>query len=180
MDPRPMLEPAVSRRRRTPVPIRRVAGPAAAVVAVILLGAVPAAAGPVSPARAAVAAQAAVPPPPPIPGTDTTVQRWFKAHEGAQIELNNALDVAKRLPRQPGAAQRLCARLATAVGAMGQRGPVPAAALADPLAAGLAEFRQGAAACLSGDLVRAEQLIAQGLAARTAAADRIDAILEGE
>jgi hypothetical protein len=176
-----MVEPQIDDHRvRTGRSVRRSAGAAVALTAAILFGAVPAAAGPPGPQPVAVIAPGEVPPPPPIPGTDTGVQRWFKAREADQIELNNALDLAKQLPRQAGAARPICLRLARVALAMDKFRRVPVAALDSPLRAGLTDFGQAAAACLTGDLAKAERLVAAGLAARTAASDRIDALLEGE
>jgi hypothetical protein len=155
-------------------------GVALAVAVLAAVGAVAAVAGP-GRAPAAPAAHS-VPAPPPAPGTDNAVTGWMQQREPLQIELNNALQQFAALPAATDrrSAARVCTRLAAADAALEHLGRVPAAELDAALRAGLASFRQGAAACLHGDLAGARALVATGLAERTAAADQIDDMLDGD
>lgn len=180
MDEREWTEPARPDRRGggpriPPALTRRVLPVAVAVSAVGLLGILPAAgAAPAATDRVA-AAQAG-----PVPGTDPAVQKWFRDRDGLQIELNNALLPAQHLPRPAAAARPVCTRLLKAAGVLSALSRVPSAPLQAPLRAGLDTFVQAATTCLAGDLPRAEQLVAQGLAARTAVSEQIDEILDGD
>jgi hypothetical protein len=179
MDRRKMTQPALPDRRRDTsrswaAVTRRVAPAAAVAAAVVLLGVVPAAGAPSVPPVPAAAQQG------PVPGTDPAVQKWFKAREGLQIELNNALLPAQHLPRPAGAARPVCTRLLRAAGVLAALSRVPSLPLQEPVRAGLDTFVRAATTCLAGDLPQAEQLVAQGLAARTAVSEQIDEILDGE
>jgi uncharacterized membrane protein len=177
MDEKEMTQPALPDRRQAGSRAGRVlARRVSPVVGIALLGVLvatgvsPAAdAGPAAPAQGAV-----------VPGLDPPVQRWFKDREGLRIELNNALQQTQKLPRPASAARPACTRLLKAAGLLTAFSRVPSAPLDVPVRAGLDQFVQGATACLAGDLPRAEQLIAQGLAARTAVSEQIDEILDGD
>jgi hypothetical protein len=178
MDEQKMTEPALPDRRRDTLRIRRVlTRRVAPVVGVVLLGVLLAIGAP----PAADAGPAPIPAQvPPVPGTDPAVQKWFKDREGLQIELNNALVQTQKLPRPASAARPACTRLLKAAGLLNALSRVPAGALEAPVRAGLDQFVRGATTCLAGDLGGAEQLIAQGLAARTAVSEQIDEILDGD
>jgi hypothetical protein len=182
MDRRKMTEPALPDRRPGPsrpwaAVTRRVAPVAAVAAAAVMLGVLPAAGAPSAPdARPLPAAGQDSP----VPGTDPSVQKWFKAREGLQIELNNALLPAQHLPRPASAARPICTRLLRAAGALAVLSRVPSLPLQEPVRAGLDTFVQAATTCLAGDLPKAEQLVAQGLAARAAVSEQIDEILDGD
>lgn len=181
MDEREMIQPPESRRgstlqswaaRRTVLAVVAVLGLVVLAVLFVVVTPPGAAVAPPGAAPAALGASA--------PGVQPPVQKWFKDREALQIELNNALVLAQKLPRQAGAAAPICARVAKVARAMAVLAKVPAAGLDAPVRAGIDKFELGAAACLKGDLPQAEQLMAAGLADRAAAQDQIDAILDGD
>jgi hypothetical protein len=126
----------------------------------------------------AAALQRAVP-----PGLQPPVQSWLKDREGDLIELNNALVplVQKKL-KDPTAARPACSRLARVTRILSARSAVPGPRpdIDAAARAGLAKFGQAAEACVAGDIPTAERLVGEGLVERTAAQDRLDAILDGE
>ena len=168
VDERQMLAADVSANSKRAL---RWIAPLAGGLAVVVLGVLPAAAAPTGLAPSQAPAQ---------PGTERSVQQWFGARERPLIELNDALVPALTLTTQGSATRAICTRLARAAAGYAALNPVPNARLAVPVAAGTAKFVEGAAVCLRGDLARAQQLIVEGLAERTAAQDQIDGILEGE
>jgi hypothetical protein len=180
MDERAMTEPVLTDRRhgrsRARVVVTRWLAPAAVgAAAVVALGVIPAAdAAPAADARSVPVRSG------PVPGTDPAVQRWFKDRDGLQIELNDALVDARHLPRPVSAARPVCIRLLRAAGVLAALSRVPSPALEVPVRAGLDTFVRAATTCLAGNLPGAEQLVAQGLAARTAVTEQIDEILDGE
>jgi hypothetical protein len=126
----------------------------------------------------AAAQQRAVP-----PGLQPPVQSWLKDRERDLIELNNALvPLVQKQLKDPTAARAACTRLARVAHTLSARGAVPSSRPEiDTVArAGLATFERAAAVCLAGDVPGAERLVSQGLAERTAANDRLDALLDGE
>lgn len=182
MEDRKMTEPALPVHRRGAsgrwgVMSRRVASVVGAASVAVLVGVLPAAGAPQ--AVGAQAAPAALQPGP-APGIDPAIQKWFKAREGLQIELNNALLPAQKLPRPLSAARPVCTRLLRIAGVLAALSRVPSTPLQTPVRAGLDTFVQAATTCLAGDLPKAEQLVAQGLAARTAVSEQIDEILDGD
>jgi hypothetical protein len=111
--------------------------------------------------------------PPGIVGTNPAVQQWFKRHEPERIAVNDALGrVNSRM--EPVA----CTALQQASDAMLRALPTPKHALDPQVVAGIAQFRTGAAQCLAGDTTGAAQSIAAGVAARAAAEDELEEILE--
>ena len=117
------------------------------------------------------------------PGLQPPVQSWLKDREGDLIELNNALvPLVQKQLKDPAAAQAACSRLARVTRTLSARSAVPSARPEIDAAAraGLATFERAAAACLAGDVPAAERLVGEGLAERTAAQDRLDALLDGE
>ncbi len=182
MEDRRMTEPALPGRRRDAsggwgVIARRVTPVVVAATAAVLVGVLPAAGAPQ--AGGAPAAPPAAQPGS-APGIDPAVQKWFKDREGLQIDLNNALLPAQKLPRPLAAARPVCSRLLKAAGVLAALSRVPSTPLEAPVRAGLDTFVQAATTCLAGDLPQAEQLVAQGLAARTAVSEQIDEILDGD
>ena len=126
----------------------------------------------------AEAAPAAPATPPPAVGDNAAVQKWFKAQEKARIAVNNALQQAYlQLDNAPGAGNG-CAQLKTAAEAVLALTPPPKQAL-DPLVdAGVTQFRDGAVACLAGDIAGARGLFATGAQTRADAENEIEEVLE--
>jgi hypothetical protein len=143
-------------------------------IAAVLVGVLPASGDPAAPPIPGTA-QAV-----PAPGIDPAVQRWFKNREGLQIELNNALLGAQKLPRPAAAARPVCTRLLRASAALSAYSRLPAASLDTLVRAGLDSFVKAATTCLAGDLATAEQLVARGLAERAAVSEQIDETLDGD
>lgn len=142
MDYRRMTEPALPGRRqaasrRWGVMTRRLVPAAVAATAAVLVGVLPAAGAPQVGSAPTVAAPAAV------PGTDPAVQKWFKAREGLQIELNNALLPAMRLPRPASAARPVCTRLLRAAGVLAALLPGAFHTAAGPGSGGPGHVRAG-------------------------------------
>jgi hypothetical protein len=123
------------------------------------------------------AAEAAAPP----PGNRGDVQKWFKAREKAQIELNNALvPVVQKKIGSTGRSSAPCRRLNAAVIALKAQGPAPVARIDELARAGLDKIEQAATACLAGDAAGAQRLALEGLAERADASLPLDEALEGE
>jgi hypothetical protein len=111
------------------------------------------------------------------------VQSWLKDREGDLIELNNALvPLVQKQLKDPAAARAACSRLARVTRALSARSAVPSSRpeIDTAARAGLATFERAAAVCLAGDVPTAERLVSEGLTERTAAQDRLDALLDGE
>ena len=122
-------------------------------------------------------AEAAGPP----PGNRADVQRWFKARDKAQIELNNALvPVVEKKIGNAGPTYAPCRRLSAAVLALKAKGPAPVASIDELARAGLDKIEQAATACLAGDAAGAQRRAAEGLAERADASLPLDEALEGE
>jgi hypothetical protein len=118
---------------------------------------------------------------PPPPGVQPAVQKWFKAREQSQIELNNALvPIVQKTIEEPGGSLAPCRRLAKAASVLSNMAAAPHPKVDQLTRAGLAKFKQGAAACLAGDLATAERLVSEGLAERTAAQEPLDETLDGD
>jgi hypothetical protein len=145
-----------------------------AVAAAVLLGVLPAAGASAVPEASAVGQSG------PAPGIEPAVQRWFKNREGLQIELNNALLAAQKLPRPAAAARPVCTRLLRAATTLSAYGRLPSTPLDALVRTGLDTFVKAATTCLAGDLPTAERLVAQGLAERTAVSEKIDETLDGD
>jgi hypothetical protein len=129
------------------------------------------------PAPSQPPAEAAAPP----PGNRADVQKWFKAREKAQIELNNALvPVVQDKIGSAGPTSAQCRRLNAAVLALKAQGRAPVAEIDELARAGLDKIEQAATACLAGDAAGAQRLAAEGLAARADASLPLDEALEGE
>jgi hypothetical protein len=129
------------------------------------------------PTRSQPPAEAAPPP----PGNRADVQRWFKAREKAQIELNNALvPVVQKKIGSGGPTSASCRRLNAAVLALKAHGPAPVARIDELARAGLDKIEQAVTACLAGDVAGAERLAAEGLAERADAQLPLEEVLEGE
>ena len=144
-----------------------------AALAVILAGAAVA----VGPFNSSPTVEAAPPP----PGVQPAVQKWFKAREKSQIELNNALvPIVQKTIEQPGESLAPCRRVAKAASVLSKMAAAPHSKVDQLTRAGLAKFEQGAAACLAGNLATAERLVAEGLAERTAAQEPLDETLDGD
>ncbi|MCW2810373.1 MAG: hypothetical protein JWP61_831 [Friedmanniella sp.] len=123
------------------------------------------------------AVEAAVPP----PGVQPAVQKWLKAREESQIELNNALvPFVQKTVGKPDAAPAACHRLAKATRVLLSMAAAPHPKVDELTRAGLAKFERGATACAAGDLATAEGLVAEGLAERTAAQEPLDETLDGD
>jgi hypothetical protein len=117
----------------------------------------------------------------PPPGNRADVQRWFKAREKAQIELNDALvPVVQKTLGSGGPASAECRRLNAAVQALKAQDRAPVAEIDELARAGLDKIEQAATACLAGDVASAERLAAEGLAERADASLPLDEALEGE
>jgi hypothetical protein len=117
----------------------------------------------------------------PPPGNRADVQRWFKAREKAQIELNDALvPVVQKTIGSGGPASAECRRLNAAVQALKKQNRAPVAEINELARAGLDKIEQAATACLAGDVARAQQLAVEGLAERADASLPLDEALEGE
>jgi len=109
------------------------------------------------------------------------VQRWFKARENAQIELNNALvPVVQKKIGSAGPTSASCRRLNAAVQALNAQGRAPVARIDELARAGLDKIEQAATACLAGDAAGAQRLASEGLAERADASLPLDEALEGE
>jgi hypothetical protein len=122
-------------------------------------------------------AEAAGPP----PGNRADVQRWLKAREKAQIELNNALvPVVQKKIDSAGPTSAPCRRLNVAVLALKAQDRAPIARIDELARAGLDKIEQAATACLAGDVAGAQRLAAAGLAERANASLPLDEALEGE
>jgi hypothetical protein len=122
-------------------------------------------------------AEAAGPP----PGNRADVQRWFKAREKAQIELNNALvPVVQKRITSAGPTSAPCRRLSAALLALKAQEPAPVAKIDELARAGLDKIEQAATACLAGDAAGAQRLAAEGLAERADAQLPLEEVLEGE
>ena len=118
---------------------------------------------------------------PPPPGNRADVQRWFKAREKAQIELNNALvPVVQKKLGSGGPSSAACRRLDAAVHALKAQGPAPVARVDELARAGLDKIEQAATACLAGDVAGAERLAGEGLAERADAQLPLEEVLKGE
>ena len=123
------------------------------------------------------AAEAAGPP----PGNRADVQKWFKAREKAQIELNDALvPVVQNRLGSGGPNSAPCRRLNAAIRALQAQGPAPVAEIDELARAGLDKIKEAATACLAGDVAGAQRLAAEGLAERADATLPLDEALEGE
>jgi hypothetical protein len=117
----------------------------------------------------------------PPPGNRADVQRWYKAREKAQIELNNALvPVVQKSIRSAGPTSAPCRRLNDAVLALKKQNRAPVARIDELARAGLDKIEQAANACLAGDVAGAQRLAAEGLADRADASLPLDEALEGE
>lgn len=115
------------------------------------------------------------------PGNRADVQRWLKAREKAQIELNDALvPVVQNRIGSAGPNSAECRRLNAAVLALEAQGRAPVAEIDELARAGLDKIEQAAAACLAGDVARTQRLAAEGLAERADASLPLDEALEGE
>jgi hypothetical protein len=122
-------------------------------------------------------AEAAGPP----PGNRADVQKWFKAREKAQIELNDALvPVVQNTIGSGDPSSAPCRRLNAAVLVLKVQGPAPVARIDELARAGLDKIAQAATACLAGDVAGAQRLAAEGLAERADASLPLDEALEGE
>jgi hypothetical protein len=117
----------------------------------------------------------------PPPGLRPDVEKWFKARQNAQIELNDALvPVVQNKVQKAGASAAPCKRIDRAVRALNAVGRAPHAETDALARAGLDKIGRGAAACLAGDLATARRLISEGLAERADASLLLDEVLEGE
>ena len=115
------------------------------------------------------------------PGNRADVQRWLKAREKAQIELNDALvPVVQSRLSSGGPNSAPCRRLNAAVLALQAQGRAPVAEIDELARAGLDKIGQAATACLAGDVAGAQRLAAEGLAERADASLPLDEALEGE
>ena len=110
--------------------------------------------------------------------TNPAVQQWFTRHEPERIAVNNALAQANaQVAAVPGATAG-CSALQRAADAMLAALPTPKKALDSQATAGVAQLRTGAQQCLAGDLAGARTSLAAGTAARAAAEDELEEILE--
>jgi hypothetical protein len=115
------------------------------------------------------------------PGNRADVQKWFKAREKAQIELNDALvPVVQNNIGSAGPTSAPCRRLDAAVKALEAQGRAPVAEIDELARAGLDKIEKAATACLAGDIAQAQRLAAEGLAERADASLPLDEALEGE
>lgn len=123
---------------------------------------------------------APVPPPGPVAavGENPAVQAWFKRQEGARIALNNALQQAYLQLDGARGAGNGCAQLKAASEVVLRLAPTPKVTLNPLVVAGVSQFRDGAVACLAGDIAGARQLFAAGAQARADADSQIDEVLE--
>ncbi len=145
-----------------------------ALAGLLLAGALTAGCG----AHADAAPGAAPGPPAEAVAANPAVQQWFKRHEPERIAVNNALAQAYlQLDAAPGAGAG-CAALQKAADAMLRALPTPKKALDPQVVAGVAQLRTGAQQCLAGDLTGARTSLAAGAAARAAAEDELEEILE--
>ena len=115
------------------------------------------------------------------PGNRADVQKWFKAREKAQIELNDALvPVVQNKIGSAGPNAAPCRRLNAAIKALKAQSRAPVAEIDDLARAGEDKIEQAATACLAGDVAGAQRLAAEGLAQRADASLPLDQALEGE
>jgi hypothetical protein len=115
------------------------------------------------------------------PGNRADVQKWFKAREKAQIELNDALvPVVQNTIGSAGPTSAPCRRLSAAVKALQAQGQAPVASIDELARAGLDKIEQAANACLAGDIAGSQRLAMEGLAERADASLPLDEALEGE
>ena len=115
------------------------------------------------------------------PPGNRDVQRWLKAREKAQIELNDALvPVVQNRIGSAGPNSAECRRLNAAVLALKAQGRAPVAEIDELARAGLDKIEQAAAACLAGDVASTQRLAAEGLAERADASLPLDEAMEGE
>jgi hypothetical protein len=169
------ITPTDQRRTRWPRPARTAAYVAVLVAAIALVAVmINVITGP-TPSQPA--AEAAGPP----PGNRADVQRWFKAREKAQIELNDALvPVVQNKLGDAGPTSAPCRRLNAAVMALKAQNRAPDARIDELARAGLDKIEQAATACLAGDVASTQRLAAEGLAERADASLPLDEALEGE
>ena len=146
---------------------RRAALPAALLAGVVVTG-------------LAVSADAAPPPPGrgPAVGENPAVQMWFKRQETARIAVNNALQQAYLQLDGVRGAGNGCAQLRVTSEIVLRLAPTPKQTLNPLVVAGVTQFRDGAVACLAGDVAGARQLFAAGAQARADAEDQLDEVLE--
>ena len=117
-------------------------------------------------------------PPSDMVATNPAVQQWFKRHEPERIAVNDAIAQANaQVAAVPGATAG-CSVLQRAADAMLAALPTPKKALDAQVVAGVAQLRTGAQQCLAGDLAGARTSLAEGAAARAAAEDELEEILE--
>ena len=168
------ITPTGQRRTRWPGPARTAAYLAVLVAAIALVAVmINVTTGP-TPSQPAEAAG-------PPPGNRPDVQRWFKAREKAQIELNNALvPVVQEKLGSAGPTSAPCRRLNAAVKALKAQNRAPDARIDELARAGLDKIEQAATACLAGDVASTQRLAAEGLAERADASLPLDEALEGE
>jgi hypothetical protein len=115
------------------------------------------------------------------PGNRADVQKWFKAREKAQLELNDALvPVVQNRIGNGGPTSGPCRRLNAAVKALQAQDRAPVAEIDELARAGLDKIEQAATACLAGDVAGTQRLAAEGLAERADATLPLDEALEGE
>ena len=115
------------------------------------------------------------------PGNRADVQKWFKAREKAQLELNDALvPVVQNRIGNAGPTSAPCRRLDAAVKALRAQDRAPVANIDELARAGLDKIEQAANACLAGDLAGSRRLAMEGLAERADASLPLDEALEGE
>jgi hypothetical protein len=115
------------------------------------------------------------------PGNRADVQKWFKAREKAQLELNDALvPVVQNRIGNGGPTAAPCRRLNAAVKALQAQDRAPVVEIDELARAGLDKIEQAATACLAGDVAGTQRLAAEGLAERADATLPLDEALEGE
>lgn len=170
-----VITPKDQQRTRWPRPVRTASYVAVLIAAIALLAVMINVTTGSTPSQPP--AEAAGPP----PGNRADVQRWLKARENAQIELNNALVplVNKRMGNA-GPTSAPCRRLNAAVLRLKARDRAPVARIDELATAGLDKIEQAATACLAGDVAGAQRLAVEGLAQRADASLPLDEALEGE
>jgi hypothetical protein len=104
------------------------------------------------------------------------VQQWLKRHEPERIAVNDALQQA--YTQLNGGGGNGCAQLGKAAAAMVAALPTPKHALDPQVTAGLDLFRTGASQCSAGDLAGARKSVDAGTAARAAAENELEDLLE--
>ena len=172
MDAITRTDQPLTRRRR---PVRTAAYIAVLIAAVALLAVMISMT--TGPTPSQPPAEAAGPP----PGNRADVQRWFKAREKAQIELNDALvPIVQKTIGNAGPSSAPCRRVNAAVIALKAQDRAPVARIDELARAGLDKIEQAATACLAGDVAGAQRLAAEGLAERADASLPLDEALEGE